>query len=453
MTPNAEIRKLKDLIAIRRSNGRILGFHSRNLQVARLSEEAWEALAPQTLQALSSSPETRGSAALAPREEVSTGVFEAFQALSDWESSINPLLRHEKRESGVRALTVNVTQVCNLHCKYCAAGGDGSYGDPVKRIVVEETLPTLSRILSRVPSGENFRLTFLGGEPLLYPEGIEILAEEALRLGAERGVKVAFTIVTNGTLFTPKNIGLLTRFKMDVTVSLDGPAEVNDLRRPNRGGRGVTAQVEEGLARLLREKKSLGSVLLSGVFGRGNMDLMRAFLYYRQFDVDWFDFTYDHHEASEETNREFLRGLARVAELAFELEGEKGLRRIHTFDRYFELLDRQQQVENYCGAGKSFLMLDARQNLYTCPWVVGEAREIVGHAGTLWEDRLESYQAPLIEKNGCQSCWARFLCGGGCMYIHRQVTGDKHRVDRNFCERTQFLIETTISYYEKARAL
>ena len=434
MTPRTELRKFKDVIALKRANGSVLGFHARNLQVATLTPETWSALS------------SDADLSLADEDQK-----DALQALKSWEESLNENLKKESRETGIRALTINVTQVCNLHCKYCAAGGDGSFGDPVKRIVVNETLPSLQSFIAKVPRGQKFRVTFLGGEPLLYPEGIEVLAEAARDLGQIHGVQVDFTLVTNGTLLTQKNIDLMKRFAMDITVSIDGPAEVNDLRRPTKSGRGVTAQVEEGLKLLLSQKPGLGTVMLSGVFGSGNLDLMKAYFFYRQFDVDWFDFTYDHLDSSKEVNQRFMSELKLVAELAFSLEGEKGLRRIHTFDRFFNLLDQSQQIENYCGAGKSFLMLDARQNLYTCPWVVGEAKEVVGHQGQIWEGRLDSYQEPLIEKHGCQDCFARHLCGGGCMYIHRQATGDKHRVDQNYCDRTRFLIEETLSYYEQVR--
>ncbi len=428
MTLMNEARQIEDLHLIRRPSGDVVAFHARNMQVARLSHESWMAL---------DHAETKS---------------EALQALLDWNLSESPDVLREKRETGVRALTINVTQVCNLHCKYCAAGGDGSFGDPVKKIIVADTLPALQSFIAKVPKGESFRLTFLGGEPLLYPEGIQLLAEEAQRLGAEHGIQVDFTVVTNGTLFSEKNIELLKRFKMDITVSIDGPVLVNDVRRPTKGGRGVTEMVVEGLGRLLPQKLHLGTVMLSGVFGKGNLDLMTAYQFYRQFDVDWFDFTYDHHESSPEINREFMREIGKVAAHAYETEGEVGLRRIHTFDRLIVALDNQQQIENYCGAGKSFLMMDARQNLYTCPWVVNEPKEVVGHVGNIWEDKLKAYEAPLIEKNGCQDCWSRFLCGGGCMYIHRQATGDKHRVDQNYCDRTRFLIEQTLLYYENMRA-
>lgn len=96
-------------------------------------------------------------------------------------------------------------------------------------------------------------------------------------------------------------------------------------------------------------------------------------------------------------------------------------------------------------------MMDAKNRLYTCPWVVGEKDEVVGVGEQLDHDKLSKYSKSLIELNNCQSCWARHLCGGGCMYIHRAHTGDKHKKDDLFCERTRSLILTTIMYYKLSR--
>ncbi len=96
-------------------------------------------------------------------------------------------------------------------------------------------------------------------------------------------------------------------------------------------------------------------------------------------------------------------------------------------------------------------MIDARNQLYTCPWVVGEKDEIVGQGQTLNRAKLEKYQKPLIELNNCQTCWARYLCGGGCMFIHREHTGDKHTKDIMFCERTRGLILMALMYYKLSR--
>ena len=97
-------------------------------------------------------------------------------------------------------------------------------------------------------------------------------------------------------------------------------------------------------------------------------------------------------------------------------------------------------------------MIDAKNQVYTCPWVVGEKAEIVGSGATLDQSKLAKYQKPLIELNNCQTCWARFVCGGGCMFINRAHTGDKHKKDELFCERTRGLILLAILYYKRARA-
>lgn len=419
------LQKFGNIIAIESRPGRVTGFHSDKLEVAGLSLSAWKSLEDQT-------------------------PSEALVQLTAWGNELSETKPREKNQK-FQSITVNVTQVCNLHCSYCAAGGDGSFGDPVKKISVDKTIPQLQFLMRRVQDGGHFQVTFLGGEPLLYPEGIRILAEVVREECAKRGISNEFIVVTNGTQFNQKTVALLKDLHANITVSIDGPAEINDALRPNKGGRGVTAQVIQGLELLLADKTGLKSVGLSGVFGKNNLELEKAFDFYSSFNVDWFDFTYDHLETSAEINKAYTNQVLSLAERAFQQKGEAGLRKIKFFDSLFERLDQQERLENYCGAGKSYLVIDARNNVYTCPWLVGESKEIVGTGEKLWQDKLDPYQAPLVEKNGCQKCWARYLCGGGCMYIHRNKTGNKHQVDENFCERTRTLMAMGIVYYEQCR--
>jgi uncharacterized protein len=420
-----QIKRMENVLAIRTPSGRVVGFHSNNLEVARLSNESWSALTGADEQ-------------------------EAISQLKEWNEQ--KLEKKEKQKNQIRSITINVTQVCNLHCTYCAAGGDGSFGDPVKKISVEKTLPQIRFFLEKLPTGSEFRITFLGGEPLLYPEGIELIGDYARELARQKDIALTFVVVTNGTQFNEKSIAILKKLKAQITISLDGPAVINDLNRPTKGGKGTTLTVEKGIGELLQHRTSLGKIGVSGVFGAMNEDLPRAYEYYRQLDVDWMDFTYDHTEVRSEVSRRFTDGLSKVAAIAFKAGGEKALRQIKLFDTYFELLDSQVGTENFCGAGKTYLIVDARNNLYTCPWVVGDKNEIVGNGETLFDDKLKPYQDPLIEKNGCQNCWARYICGGGCMYMHKNKTGDKHQVDENFCERTRSLIALAILYYEESRS-
>lgn len=431
-----ERRQFGEIVAFRTpATGRIIAFHSDNLEVAAISPAAWQAMGANSVEAV------------------------ATADLREWSESQSTDVKADPASTAPRlnAITINVTQVCNLACTYCAAGGDGTFGQPVKRIAVEKTIPQLRFLMDRAAKqvlGSQpaaFQITFLGGEPLLYPQGIQALAEVAEELAASRNLRLRFVVVTNGTLFTAENITLLERLKASVTVSLDGPAEINDQRRPGKSGQGVTQQVLDGIRRLMAVRGSLTRVGISGIFGRGHMNLMAAWNLYRSLGVDGYEFGYDHDEISPEDSRQFADELSRVARAAFIAGGEIELRKIKTFDQHFNNLDHQQRVESFCGAGKTFLMVDAKNQTTICPWMVGRPQDIVGSGESLDDAKLQPFQGSLIEKNNCQSCWARNLCGGGCMYIHENRTGKKHQVDDNFCERMQILLATAFDLYLEAR--
>ncbi|WP_413582640.1 radical SAM protein [Bdellovibrio sp. HCB288] len=421
-----EIRRQNDIIAFRAPGESPVAFHARNLEVADISEELWNAL---------QSPDDS----------------ELQSVLSNWESEENPDVTTHKLTREIRSLTINVTQICNLKCTYCAAGGDGTYGAAQTKISVEKTLPQLKYFLEKLPDAGTFRIGFIGGEPLLYPEGIRAIANYVKLMTAGKNLRPQFAIVTNGTLLSEANVELLKDIRCNVSVSIDGAAEQNDISRPMKNGTGSTALVLAGLKKLFAAKADLGSITLHGVFTADNMNLVKAYEFYRQFPADTYEFTYSVSELNQEASEAFTRQLNLVADLAYAEGGEAALRKINFFNRVFSALDSQRRTENFCGAGKSLLVVDARNNLFSCPWDVGNTNEKVGHGSHVYEEALEKYAQPLIQQNNCNSCWARFLCGGGCMFVHKEATGSKNKKNAQFCERQRTLMSTAILYFKKCR--
>lgn len=435
-----EIRRYKDIIAVRNGANAPAAFHAQNLEVAEISEELWGELSP-----------IHFSNSLPVEFEKATQNHEARLAVSDWNNEIAAETKSGKLDFGIRSLTINVTQICNLHCTYCAAGGDGSYGDPIKKISIEKTLPQIQFFVEKLSEGQSFHISFLGGEPLLYPEAIQMIGEYALEIGKKKNISVSFKVTTNGTIINDKALQALKAIKSNIVISLDGPPEINDRVRPQKNGAPITEKIAAGVQILLQNKKDLGSIGLHGVFNKNNMEIEKAYDYYLSLGADWFEFTYAVDEHNETLSRQFMSKMAVIAEKAWNIGAEKELRRIANFDMYFKLLDRQQKVENHCGSGKSLLVMDARNRLYSCPWTVGKPEELMGEGLELNIDKFHALKDSLIEKNNCGTCWARYLCGGGCMFIHKGKTGDKHVKDTEFCERTRFLASLAILYYKSSR--
>jgi uncharacterized protein len=419
----------------------ITAFHARNLEIAEMSEEAFNEMI--NIQIRSSVIPTSAESSQNP---------EALQSLKDWNSEENPDVKSGRISFGIKSLTLNVTQICNLKCTYCAAGGDGTYGEAINRINVEKTLPQLKFFLENLKPGSHFNLSFVGGEPFLYPEAMKAIYDYITLQTAGRDIACKFMVTTNGTLMTDKAIELLKTMKIHVSVSLDGVAEINDHVRPSKDGKSSTAATLNGIKKLVEIREHLASISIVAVASSENMRVKESYLFFRSLNVDAYEFNFSYSEKSQAAQDEYLKQMAEIAQLAWEFGGEDELRKIKTFNAYFDVFDNQQRIENFCGAGKSYLMIDAKNRLYTCPWVVGEKDEVVGEGSQLDYDKLDKYQKPLIELNNCNNCWARFVCGGGCMYIHREHTGDKHKKDELFCERTRSLIILGILYYKRARA-
>jgi uncharacterized protein len=181
------------------------------------------------------------------------------------------------------------------------------------------------------------------------------------------------------------------------------------------------------------------------------LNIIEAFDFYSEFPAEKFEFSFDVHNSTEETSDLFCEQMKAIGDKALSESGETGLRKISFFDKIFTALDDQVRIENFCGAGKSLLVIDAKNKIFTCPWDVGKKDTLVGEDLSLNESALNTYSRPLIELNDCQQCWARYLCGGGCMYIHEQATGSKNIKSDIFCNRMRTLVMTGILFYKKCR--
>jgi len=139
--------------------------------------------------------------------------------------------RYSKRAIG---LTILPTLRCNLACKYCyEEERQGSLSKKARDQIVTYVKNVISE------GAESLHISWYGGEPLLELNTIINLSKRFLALCRRHNVTYKAGITTNGTLLTPaiarklKNLGV---FKAQVTI--DGPPDVHNKRRPFKGGRG-----------------------------------------------------------------------------------------------------------------------------------------------------------------------------------------------------------------------
>ena len=115
---------------------------------------------------------------------------------------------------GPQRLSVELANICNLHCSYCFRSEDNLYSHHAKFFPLE----LLRRVIDEARAAAQItRINFTGGEPTLHPEFTEILETVA-----DRGLLASF--VTNGWHFERTWPALTANRKAvsHVAFSLDG---------------------------------------------------------------------------------------------------------------------------------------------------------------------------------------------------------------------------------------
>lgn len=189
------------------------------------------------------------------------------------------------RRGGLDRLVVNLSEDCNLRCRYCYADG-GAYGgarallDPAKgREIAAYFLSSFPRVGS---------IQFFGGEPFLNLPALESVCAEAERICAQAGADLPrFSVVTNGTLFSERIADAIRRWSIAVTVSLDGPRAIHDANRVFRAGDGSFDRVVETVRAMKARTGQPAQV--EGTYTRAHLEAgfsLRDFMDFLANDLD-----------------------------------------------------------------------------------------------------------------------------------------------------------------------
>ncbi|MGN6258413.1 MAG: radical SAM protein [Solirubrobacterales bacterium] len=325
----------------------------------------------------------------------------------------------------VRALSLAVAQKCNLGCTYCYAQ-QGSFGGPARQMPEETALTAVDLLFGEVNAGERVNLSFLGGEPLLNRPAIHAATERALVLAAAREAEVTFSITTNGTQLTPADADFFEVHGFAVTVSLDGVGEAHDALRPFRSGKGSFATVLRKTLPLLERQRRM-QVSARVTVTPHNLELRETLDEFVSLGFHSVGFSpllrspTGREEMGREELETMLDGMVEC--------GEEFERRLIAGDRYpfANMVNALREIHRGthrpypCGAGAGYLGVSAEGELAACHRFVGDEE---GEMGDLLGGVDRERQARWLEdrhvhrQEPCRSCWARYMCGGGC---HHEV--------------------------------
>jgi len=362
----------------------------------------------------------------------------------------------------VRSLSLAISQACNLGCGYCYASG-GGFGSPSQQMSAEVAERAILRLLEGAEPGERAHVAFIGGEPLVNRGVIRHATVFAAERAAEREVGIGFSITSNGTLLTEDDARFFERHGFAVTISLDGIGPVHDRLRSFADGTGSFDRIMRNVGPLLAMQQRMQvSAHASVTPSNGEVFSTVDALISRGFHTVGISPVLSAPSGTNELDRESLTVLLDQMIRC----GEKFVTKTIAGERYpFENmstalreLHRGTHRPYPCGAAVGYLGVSATGDLAACHRFVNDDAGAMGSLAegidrgrrTTWlQDRHVDRQEP------CRSCWARYLCGGGCHHevIHRgRVACDFIRGWLHYCLEAYFRIADACPQYLEGNA-
>jgi len=166
------------------------------------------------------------------------------------------LQRIKHDTSSIRA-TIVLTSRCNFNCSYCFENGY------MKKFPLDMKRKTASVIVSWLKTfaleneSREIKIYLYGGEPTLRIDLIDFLTRKFKCVFRPLKIKVEFYMYTNGAVLTKKLLNIMkTHNFKHLQITLDGPPDIHNRRRPFRNGKGSFDIIFENIRRILKETKT-----------------------------------------------------------------------------------------------------------------------------------------------------------------------------------------------------
>lgn len=384
-----------------------------------------------------------------PPEEVRAAVEDLYEvrAIGPEDAGPEPM-PVETPPDGIplKTMVLNVTSKCNLGCTYCYEYGDDKLVEAgtMPRFMDEETArQSVDFMLAEAGVGERCHLTFFGGETLLNFKLLQSTLAYAREQGEAQGKRVDFSLTTNGTLLKPDVIEWLAENEVGVTVSIDGPREVQDELRVFNNGKGSYDEVVPRVRELLQRHTSR-PVGARVTLTKQNLDVIGAFRHLTE-DIGFWEVGFAPVTTAE--GRDYaIEGealdqmLGQFEELAWEWLEHAVQGRHHGFSNVSESIEEIHKgfsKSHPCGAGVGMLGVSTDGNLGLCHRFAGSEEHRFGNV-TDGVDRDKQVQFledhHVAYKPDCHSCWARPLCAGGCYHEAHTRYGTTNTPNLHYCD-------------------
>lgn len=345
-------------------------------------------------------------------------------------------IESKDKEIQIDSLKLIIANSCNMNCRYCYASG-GNYGR--ENDLMSKDIAT--SVIEFVKGNNIKNICFFGGEPLLGFDIIKYICDSLKD-------SVSYLIQTNGTILNEEIIKTFKKYNFDVTVSIDGYKNINDMNRVLLNGNGSYDIISENIDKML--ERGINISVLEATVTDNTKDIdsfsnIEKFLKNR-FNVSQIQIGKDVRFPEIYDDRgEDIKSIENIYK---ELKENK----IKDFGVYKDPIDHiiSQKYESYfCGAGSEQITIDSNGDIYICPMFIDKNNSnktkfnIKRDNVINLKEYIKKYKKSDIKK--CEKCIAKFNCSM-CIAAGKGLTEDDCRERKKNTEKSiEYLMDLILN--------
>lgn len=370
-------------------------------------------------------------------------------------------MAEEKKLPLISSAFLNVTQKCNLKCKYC-------FVCQQPKEITYEVAQDAAKFLARnaLESGTTPSINFFGGEPMLrYKDIIKPLTEWIRDV---YGDKFELSLTTNGTLLTEEIMEFFEENNIGMLFSIDGDKTTQDINRPYHSGKGSFESLEHVIDLVLKYHPNM--TFRATVDPPTHKELFNNYMFaVRKGYTNSFFIPNSFSDWSEKELEELDKELDKICDYYIqELKADRKPMSFSHFDRARADIVRIAKLKDddyredgkglpacgRCGLGANrFAAIGVTGNIYSCQEMVENPevgdKFLIGNIYSGIDDakRLElagSFDTMNVycsKKEYCDDCIKRRICDGGCSINNYFKNADLHIQDYVICWYERACIE------------
>ena len=348
-----------------------------------------------------------------------------------------------------QAVTMLLTNDCNLACSYCFESNKGK--DYMPKEMALDILKATYNVVD--PMAGIFTLNMFGGEPLMNWDTFKAVCDYVL----ENNLKIRITATTNLTLLTDEMINYIDELSIPILVSVDGIKEVHDKHRCNSFDKVIENMkklIDRDLGYLIEARMTVApdtakymyeSVKMLVDLGINNIANVPA------SDLDW----------DAQSIQDYKDNYEKILDMYIDILNDETNKRnisLYKVDQALNLaLEPIKEDTSMCNIGNPrWVIVDWKGDIWPCPDypTTDNADLIAGKIGNFYTgvDETKVDPKPMVatyELERCKGCEAISICKSGCPYENYTKNGKFNEPTIGYCTLQKAFVEIIKAYQDK----